>query len=886
MVHRAMVFLAAVILTAAPLSLFAVGNSGTVRGTVTDSSGAVIPGATVTFSNGVSEFSRTATAAADGTFSFVNLPFNIYRLKVSAPGFTAAMQDVSVQSAVVMTVPVSLTVATASTTIHVSSGGDLTERDTTLHTDVDRSEIDKMTLTSQSSAVSSMVTQSTPGVSADSNGMIHGLGDHAENSFSVDGQPITDQQSKVFSNQIPAESIQSLEVISGAPPAEFGDKTSVVVKVTTRSGLNTPQPTGTLSTSYGSFGSSENSGDVVLGNKKYGNFASLSALDGGRFLDGPEFTVMHDKGNEENFFDRADYLANASDSYQFNFGYTRSWFQTPNAFENLNLGGVNLAGHPVPGPTDQRSQIKTFNVAPSWSHIITPVSVLTAGVYVRRDNYNYYPSNNPFADLGPPNLQQETLSQHRTLTNAGIRSDYTYTKGAHNFKAGITYQQTYLNELFSLGIVDPTLAVGNPVLTPYDLTHGGTYYNFNGHTDVKELALYAEDAITEGNWLFNLGIRGDIYNGLTVARQAEPRLGVSYNIKPTSTVLRLSYARTLETPFNENLILSSLGCEQPVLNDLLVCASPASTATPLSPGWRNEFHAGFQQGFSRYFVTSGEYIWKETHNAFDFSVLGATPITFPIEWHNAKIPGWALRGSMPDFHGLSALVVMSSVAARFFPPQIGGAGATVGQAGTPFRIDHDEKFNESTHLQYQIGKRGPWVGLDWRFDSGQVAGAAPCYGTSAYNDCPQTVMPGNPGYISGEQQVYMQDSLGRALTADEEFQAGFHCGSFYATPTMAIPGPGGVGICQASQLGSALIKVPAPGAENDDHNPPRIAPRNLFDASLGDDNLFKNSRYKWGARVSVVNLTNKYALYNFLSTFSGTHYVTPRDMTAQITLNF
>ncbi len=61
------------------------------------------------------------------------------------------------------------------------------------------------------------------------------------------------------------------------------------------------------------------------------------------------------------------------------------------------------------------------------------------------------------------------------------------------------------------------------------------------------------------NWTFNLGLRGDFYNGITSASQLEPRLGIAYNIKPTNTVLRVSYARTLETPFNENLVLASLG---------------------------------------------------------------------------------------------------------------------------------------------------------------------------------------------------------------------------------------------------------------------------------------------------------------------------------------
>ena len=197
---------------------------------------------------------------------------------------------------------------------------------------------------------------------------------------------------------------------------------------------------------------------------------------------------------------------------------------------------------------------------------------------------------------------------------------------------------------------------------------------------MKELRSYVQDTITKGNWSFNLGLRGDFYNGLTTHKEAEPRLGIAYNIKPTNTVLRVSYARVLETPFNENLVLSSIGCANPVLNPLLVCSAPG--ATPFSPGWRNEFHAGLQQAFGKYLVFSGEYIWKYTHNAYDFSVLGSTPITFPIEWHNSKIPAVAGRVSVPNFHGFSALFVFSSVAARFFTPQLGGAGAVPPGTGT------------------------------------------------------------------------------------------------------------------------------------------------------------------------------------------------------------
>jgi len=82
------------------------------------------------------------------------------------------------------------------------------------------------------------------------------------------------------------------------------------------------------------------------------------------------------------------------------------------------------------------------------------------------------------------------------------------------------------------------------------------------------------------------------------------------------------------------------------------------------------------------------------------------------------------------------------------------------------------------------------------------------------------------------------------------------------------------------------VKVPKPGTENDDHNPQRIQPRSLFDLAVGHDNIFHGDRYKWSARLSVINLADKMTLYNFLSTFSGTHYVSPRTVTATIGFHF
>jgi hypothetical protein len=866
-------------------------NASSISGTVLDPSGASVAKATITIHDPVSGYERSATSDSSGGFSFPNVPFNTYHLEVTASGFAEFAQDVDVRSALPVKLSIGLKIGTAATTVTVTAeAADLIEQTPTNHTDVDRGLFDKLPLESQSSSLSSLITLSTPGISADSNGLFHGMGDHAENSFSLDGQPITDQQSKVFSNQIPMDSVQSIEVVPGAPPAEFGDKTSVLIKVTTRSGMGQTTPHGDVTASYGSFGSSTGGFQFGYGGQNWGNFIAASGLNTSRFLDPPEFTVMHDKGNEENVFDRVDYKPREADSLQLNFGYTRSWFQNPNSFDQqLHFGLPNpVTGAPL-GPTDERSQIGTVNIAPSWTRLLSPTTVVAFGGFARRDQYNYYPSRDAFADLAP-DLQSETIGQGRTLTNLGLRTSVTYVKGINNLKAGVTFEHTLLTENDSIGIVDPTLTPsfgcldqnGNPIpdtpcaiLAPYDLTMGGKIFNFHGHTDVKELALYIEDDITKGDWSFNLGLRGDTYNALATQKQLEPRLGIAYKIKPSSTVLRISYARSLETPFNENLVIASTGCNYPFLAILIPPPGVTCNLGPIHPGWRNEFHAGLQQAFGRHLVLDGEYVWKYTHNGYDFGTVGASPIYFPIEWSRSSIPGWDLRATIPNYHGFSAFVVASSVAARFFAPQVAGVPIIPPVSGV-FRIDHDEHLNQTTHLEYQPWKGGPWFAVNWRYDSGLVAGATPCYNVNTATCQPTS------DTLNGKPAIDMLNTITSApLTADQEFQAGFTCNGVGATPFQALPFT-----CPASEFASKYIKVPLPGTENDDHNPQRIQPRSLFDLAVGDDNLFHGDKRKWSLRFTAVNLANKEALYNFLSTFSGTHYVTPRTFTAELGFHF
>ncbi len=829
-------------------------NSGTVMGEVTDPTGALIAGAMVRLTNGVTGYDQSVTTGNDGTYRFNNVPVNNYHLAVTAPGFAPAGQNVDVRNAVPVESNFSMKVATEATSVTVQASVALVETDTSAHQDVDRSAFEKLPTLDPAAGLSQAITLSTGGVAADANGFFHPIGDHAETSFVIDGQPISDQQSKLFSTQIPLNALQSMELITGTPDAQYGDKTSLVVNATTRSGLGASKPYGSLESAWGSFGTWTGTAALGFGGPRYGNFITLNGTRSGRFLDTPELFPLHDIGTNGSIFDRVDFQPGPQDIFHLDLFVARNWFQVPNSFDQL--------------AQDQRQRVMSWSIAPGYQHTFNAHTLLTVNPFARRDQLNYYPSRDPFNDT------PVTAAQNRFLTNYGIKADLAFTHGNHDIKVGTQIQQTRLEENFRFGITDPAYnpvcldGEGNPLLlpdvtdpavcgtvnpsyvanpgllpgiVPYDLTRGGSLFNFHGTHNINQYAFYIQDTITLGRLTIDAGLRDDQYNGLVSANGIQPRLGLSYLIKRTNTVLRASYARTFETPFNENLILSSGTGAGGLAENVF-----GSVSTPIQPGNRNVFDTGLQQGVGRWLVIDADYFWKYTHNAYDFAVLFNTPITFPISWHNSKLDGVTARVSTVNLRGFQAYLTLGHTRARFYPPEAGGLIPLGGFAGGVFRIDHDQAYQQNAVFRYQRPKNAEWIDFTWRFDSGMVVSGVP--------DVAAALM----------------------LTAAEQADIGFACGGVYATYTTAIRTCSGIGT-------SKLLTLPQTGAENDDHNPDRVDPRNLLDVGVGTDNLFhKESGPRWTVKFTVENLTNKVALYNFLSTFSGTHFVAPRTYQASV----
>jgi hypothetical protein len=294
---------------------------------------------------------------------------------------------------------------------------------------------------------------------------------------------------------------------------------------------------------------------------------------------------------------------------------------------------------------------------------------------------------------------------------------------------------------------------------------------------------------------------------------------------------------------NENLVASSSTGSGGLASNLF---EGTAEQRPIALGSRNQYDAGIQQSLGRWILIDVNYFRKYTRNAYDFDALFSTPITFPIGWAKSKLDGVGARISTPEIHGVRMFATMGHANARFFGPENGGLVFNSNLSVGAYRQDHDQVYQQNVNIRYQPKKNGWWGDFTWRYDSGLVVGA-----------------------INN-----LADAL--ALTAAQQSAIGLYCGGRQASLSYRLTS------CDSPGYGAQRIHILAPGAENDDHNPPRTKPRNIFHLAVGTENLFHKERVRTVVRFTILNLSNEASLYNFLSPFSGTHWFQPRSFQGHI----
>jgi len=701
----------------------AAGAIGSIRGQLVGPDGQGRKDVVVQLRNALSGFLAEATTGADGSFQFFNVPFNPYLLHADVPGFQTVYRSIDVRSPITLELKLELTPSLIEKVTVAGDKGVQLETDSSMsHIDIDKSFIAKAPATVASRAMEEIIT-STPGFAKDENGRFHFQGAHSQSEYVIDGQTISDQTGATFSNSIDPGIAQSVEVIYGNVPAEYGEKMGAVINLATKSGLGSGSFKGDVVAGASRFGTYEGGVSATYGTDKFGMFVSLNGSESDRFLDPVNPASLNNEGKTGRGFLRLDWAPNETDKFRVTalLGGTRRG--VPNTFTQ------DLAGQ------DQQVTTRDQNFNLGWQHVHSARSFLEVNLFGRFSTFRLDPSAND---------TPVTAGSDRSLDNYGVNPSMTWIAGVHEFKIGGVFKRIPIDERFSFALTDPNVndpasSDYNPNLAPYDLTPcsgsrtqscDGTDFKFKDNRTGTYYAGYLQDDIRLKRLTANLGLRYDHNNLPATDSQLGPRIGLAYSIPESRTVFRISYNRVFYTPEYENILLGSSPAAAALVPPAIQASLALGGGVLLVRGERqNAFDAGFQQSLGSHLRLDVDFWQRQSHFAGDQDQFLNTGIVFPLAFQSGRFHGWNIRLDLAETAGVKGFVSLGHTRAVYVAPPVGGLfldqGALDALVAGEFLIDHDQALQIQSGWTYDFRSSGFWIGTNVRYDSGLVTGVDP-----------------------------------------------------------------------------------------------------------------------------------------------------------------
>ncbi|HJR09607.1 MAG TPA: TonB-dependent receptor [Pyrinomonadaceae bacterium] len=684
---------------------------GTVQGTVRDPSGALVPGATVRIVDPTSGYQQTAQTDEQGEYKFFNIPFHIYTARVEAAGFQTVEKSIDLETAIPLSVDFTLSVAAASETVTVTENASLIEADKTASdTNISQTLLERPLGAVPSRGIEAIVA-SAPGFAPDDNGRLHPRGSESQVQYVVDGVPITDNLSAIFSTSLDARTLRTVEVLTGGISAEFGDKLAGVVNVNTRSGRETPTQ-GSVTLSGGSFSTGEIGVNFSTRTDKLGLLTNLSTTTSQRFLDPPTIENFHNFGRTGKGFLRLDYQFTPNDTLRATFLAGGSNFQVANRLEQ------ELAGQ------DEKQRLRDHSEFITYEHIFSPTTFGQFSFFNRHGNARL--TSNPFST-------PVAAFQDRSLQNTGGIAAVSLTRGSHNLKVGGQFTVTPVREEFSFYPTAPfddfTDADGETVPNPVNSFNAANPFRFRGRRTGRMLSAYIQDRFSPfHNFTIDAGVRYDNYKLVIQEDAFSPRIGVAYFIPRTQTTLRASYNRLFQTPPAENLLLAS-SAEAAALSPLAVVQGQAGVR-PILPDKQNVYEVGAQQALSHLLRLNLTVYQKRITNFGDKDQFFDTGIIFPITISSGRVTGEELRLETADIRGFRAFASYANARAYGVTPINGGlflgeAVESLDAPGLKFANDHDQRNSAQFQFSYNHQPSGVYAIFGGRYDSGYPVDVEP-----------------------------------------------------------------------------------------------------------------------------------------------------------------
>ena len=647
-----------------------------VTGIVTDkTTGQPASSASVKLEGEALSTERSTTTDVDGRFSLSVLSPGFYSLTVSAAGFYTeqltfllsprAAQQVRIELAPLTTVKEELTVHAESKLVNE------TESATTVTINV--AQISALPA-GRKIQLTDIITPFVSSAVGSHDNLVHLRGNELSLNNFINGVSFFDNPHQLFTPGLSPDIIQSVNIITGGFPAEFGNRFGGILDIVTRTGFDANNH-GSLTVGAGDYLRDNASVDFGGHSERLGYFFYAQAFQSDRFLNTPERQRFHDRGRGSRSFAQLDYRPGPNDFFKLALTGDGTNFELPNTTED-QLRGRDFF---------QRNREQTAVL--SWEHMFGSASVVSTSLYERLASARLLPTSDPFS------IQAGGLRNDITL---GAKTDYSLFIGSRQaIKTGIDLMLLRLREDFSFDPSDNDIEI-----VPFD---------FRGRKTGGQASFYIQDQLRPfKNFTANLGVRYDQYSLVTSGHALSPRINLAYALNSGHTVLHFAYNRFFAPPPIENLLLSAgLGFE----------------GNPPRISRSNHFEAGVTHSLWDHLVFRLTGYWRSDKNSFETTELANVRIFAPTTFDRGKAYGIEFSAQLSEIKRLGLSGYFNYAAQRAFQTGPVSGGFTVEAVGPGERgpAAFDQIHTGTAGLTWREHKSGFWASTGLEYGSGTPA---------------------------------------------------------------------------------------------------------------------------------------------------------------------
>ena len=670
------------LLIVAIIGQFAQASTGELHLKVVDATGAALA-STVTLINDAQQFSATYSTNAQGELAAKRLAFGTYQVVITADGFAPHVGLVRIESVLATEYRITLAVAAIQTQVSVSPPPsttiDLQETATAAH--IGRTALQQRITALPGRALPELVN-TQPGWLLEANGILHPRGSEYQTQFVVDGLPLTDNRSPAFAPEFAVDDVQSMRVLTGGYPAEYGRKLGGVIEVVTANAVRRGIQSG-LTGSAGSFhtwsgdahvgGAAERSAWLLTG--------SLASTD--RYLDPPVEENYTNHGTTLSASFRFERDATDRDRVGVILRRAQARFLVPN--ERLQQ---------VAGQRQDRTNAESAGQF-SYQRILSDSAVADVRGYVRHVDASLW-SNRQATPM--------RAEQRRAFREGYVKATVAGRRGIHEWKLGGDAVIGRLDEHFVYQVTDAAA---------FDPDTAATFA-FAARSPDREQALFLQDQLHAGQWTINLGARWDHYALVTSDHSFSPRVAIAWAFPADAVVVRGSYDRTFQTPAFENLLLASSPALDAIGDHVL--------RLPVQPSRGHFVEAGLTKGVRHWGRLDLTYFRRLADNAADDDVLLNTGVSFPIAFRRSDIYGTEVKLAVPVWKRISAAFAYGYMRGVTDLPITGGLfveeeAAALLEAHDRVPISQDQRHTARAQVSYRFSDR-VWSSSALAFNSG------------------------------------------------------------------------------------------------------------------------------------------------------------------------